>query len=107
MTYGQWRQMHRGDPAALEAVGFKDDPEKDKEELRLEIEAAPGWAPGRSMKPGRAAVRWRCCRRGLAKAGTPPEEGQSAAPLGRANPEQPRMKALDGNVVCGEVTPFP
>ena len=69
MTYGQWRQMHRGDPAALEAVGFKDDPEKDKEELRLEIEAAPGWAPGRSMKPGRAAVKVAVLPKGIGEGG--------------------------------------
>jgi len=31
-------------------IGFKDDPRKeDEEELRLEVEVRPGWAPGRRM----------------------------------------------------------
>ena len=58
MTYGEWRRMYRGDPAALKAAGFKDNPrKKDSEELRLEMEAAPGWAPGRSMTAPRPAVK--------------------------------------------------
>jgi len=56
-TYREWRAMARQDPAALQAAGFKDDPKKgDREELRLELELVPGWAPGRSMKPPKPAV---------------------------------------------------
>jgi hypothetical protein len=50
--------MRREDPAALRAVGFKDDPRKgDGETLRLEMEAVPGWAPGRSMRTPRPAKK--------------------------------------------------
>jgi hypothetical protein len=56
-TYGEWRAMARVDPAALVEAGFKDDPNKgDGEELRLELSAVPGWAPGRSMRPPKPAV---------------------------------------------------
>jgi hypothetical protein len=43
--------------------------EKDKEELRLEIEVAPGWAPGRSMKPGRVAVKMAVLPKGVGEGG--------------------------------------
>ena len=59
-TYGEWRRMQREDPASVSAVGFRDDPRKDNaEELRLEMEGRPDWAPGRSMKtpkPARTAA---------------------------------------------------
>ena len=56
-TYREWRAMARMDPAALLAAGFKDDPAKgDGEELRLELNAVPGWAPGRSMRPPKPGV---------------------------------------------------
>ena len=49
--------MARGNPEGLKAAGFTEDPDKgEKEELRLELELVPGWAPGRSMKPPRPAV---------------------------------------------------
>lgn len=55
--YRDWRAMERGDPDALKAAGFKDDPGKgEREELRLELELVPGWAPGRSMKTPRPAI---------------------------------------------------
>ncbi len=55
--YRDWRAMARGNPAGLNAAEFKDDPSRgDKEELRLEVELVPGWAPGRSMKPPRPSV---------------------------------------------------
>ena len=55
--YRDWRAMARGNPEGLKAAGFTDDPSRgDKEELRLELELVPGWAPGRSMKPPRPAV---------------------------------------------------
>ncbi|HWW01831.1 MAG TPA: helix-turn-helix transcriptional regulator [Candidatus Acidoferrum sp.] len=58
-SYGEWRAMARRDPEALKAVGFKDDRRKrDKDRLRLELELAPDWAPGRSMRASdRAAMR--------------------------------------------------
>jgi transcriptional regulator with XRE-family HTH domain len=57
-TYREWRRMHKEDAGALEAVGFKDDPRKrNEDELRLELELAPGWAPGRSMKAPRPAIK--------------------------------------------------
>ena len=47
----------RGNAAGLKAAGYQDDPSRgDKEELRLELELVPGWAPGRSMKPPQPAV---------------------------------------------------
>ena len=56
-TYREWRAMERQDPAALRAAGFQDDPGKgDQEELRLELNCVPGWAPGRSMQPPKPAV---------------------------------------------------
>ena len=55
--YRDWRAMARGNAAGLKAAGYPDDPSQgDKEELRLELELVPGWAPGRSMKPPRPAV---------------------------------------------------
>jgi transcriptional regulator with XRE-family HTH domain len=55
--YRDWRAMARGNPKGLKAAGFKDNPNKgDKEQLRLELELVPGWAPGRSMKAPRPAV---------------------------------------------------
>ena len=55
--YRDWRAMARGNPEGLKAAGFKDDPSRgDREELRLELELVPGWAPGRSMKPPRPAI---------------------------------------------------
>ena len=55
--YWLWRAMNRGNPEGLKAAGFQDDPSKgDKEQLRLELEFVPGWAPGRSMKPLRPAL---------------------------------------------------
>ena len=55
--YRDWRAMARGNPEGLKAVGFKDDPSRgDKEQLRLELDLVPGWAPGRSMKPPRPAI---------------------------------------------------
>ena len=55
--YRDWRAMARGNPEGLKAAGFEDDPSKgDREQLRLELELVPGWAPGRSMKPPRPAV---------------------------------------------------
>jgi transcriptional regulator with XRE-family HTH domain len=55
--YRLWRAMARGNPEGLKAAGFTDDPSRgDKEELRLELELVPGWAPGRSMKPPRPAI---------------------------------------------------
>jgi transcriptional regulator with XRE-family HTH domain len=56
-AYRDWRAMARGNPEGLKAAGYEDDPSRgDKEELRLELELVPGWAPGRSMKPPRPAV---------------------------------------------------
>ena len=55
--YRDWRAMARGNPEGLKAAGFEDDPSKgDREQLRLELELVPGWAPGRSMKSPRPAV---------------------------------------------------
>ena len=55
--YRDWRAMARGNPEGLKGAGFEDDPSKgDREQLRLELELVPGWAPGRSMKPPRPAV---------------------------------------------------
>ena len=55
--YRDWRAMARGNPEGLKASGFKDDPSRGaKEQLRLELELVPGWAPGRSMKPPRPAM---------------------------------------------------
>ena len=43
--------MHREDPGAVSAAGFKDDPSKGgSERLRVEMEGRPGWMPGHSMK---------------------------------------------------------
>ena len=57
-TYREWRRMHKDDPAALTAVGFKDNPQKsDTETLRLEMEVRPGWKPGYSMKMPRPACQ--------------------------------------------------
>jgi transcriptional regulator with XRE-family HTH domain len=56
-TYREWRAMHKIDPAALSAAGFRDNKGKrDGEELRLELEAVPGWAPGRSMNKPKPAI---------------------------------------------------
>jgi hypothetical protein len=57
-TYGEWRAMYKNDPIALTKVGFKDDRRKaDTDKLRLELEVAPGWTPGRSMnKPKPASM---------------------------------------------------
>ena len=50
-AYRDWRAMNRSNPEGLKANGFVDDPAKgDREELRLEVELVPEWAPGRSMK---------------------------------------------------------
>ena len=55
--FRDWRAMARGNPEGLRAAGFEDDPSKgDREQLRLELELVPVWAPGRSMKPPRPAV---------------------------------------------------
>ena len=49
--------MARGNPERLKAAGFEDDPSRgNKEEMRLELELVPGWAPGRSRKPLQPAV---------------------------------------------------
>jgi transcriptional regulator with XRE-family HTH domain len=62
--YRDWRAMARGNAEGLAAAGFKDDASKgDKEELRLELELVPEWAPGQSMKPPRPA-RMKMARRG-------------------------------------------
>lgn len=54
--YRDWRAMARGNPEGLAAAGFKDEPGKgDHEELRLEPELVPEWAPGQSMKPPKPA----------------------------------------------------
>ncbi len=56
-TYGEWRRMARQDPEALKAAGFRDSAGKaDEERLRLELEVAPDWAPGRRMHPPRPAA---------------------------------------------------
>jgi DNA-binding XRE family transcriptional regulator len=56
-SYGEWRRMAKHDPAALKGAGFRDDRRKRNEEkLRLELEVAPGWAPGRSMRLPRPTV---------------------------------------------------
>jgi transcriptional regulator with XRE-family HTH domain len=56
LSYGQWRRMTREDPAALQAVGFKDDFRKRPDEpLRLEMEVRPAWLPGRRMHLPHAA----------------------------------------------------
>ncbi len=56
-TYGEWRRMARQDPEALKAAGFRDSAGKaDGERLRLELELAPDWAPGRRMHPPRPAA---------------------------------------------------
>ena len=54
--YRDWRAMARGNPEGLQAAGFEDDPSKEKEALRLEIELVPGWSPGRSMRPPKPAI---------------------------------------------------
>ena len=54
--YRDWRVMARGNPEGLAAAGFKDDPSKgDRDEVRLELELVPEWAPGQSMKPPKPA----------------------------------------------------
>jgi hypothetical protein len=54
--YRDWRAMARGHPDGLAAAGFKDDLNRgEREELRLELELVPQWAPGRSMKPPKPA----------------------------------------------------
>jgi len=54
--YRDWRAMARGNPEGLAAAGFKNDPSKgEREELRLELELVPEWAPGQSMKPPKPA----------------------------------------------------
>ena len=56
-AYHYWRRMNRDNPGGLKASGFVDDPTKgDQEELRLEPELTPGWAPGRSMKWPKPAI---------------------------------------------------
>ncbi len=58
LTYREWRAMAKEDPTALKAMGFADDRRKgDEEELSLEIEMAPGWAPGRPMKGPRPLIK--------------------------------------------------
>ena len=50
-SYSLWRAMNRGNPEGLKANGYADDPTKgEAEQLRLELEMVPDWAPGRSMK---------------------------------------------------------
>lgn len=50
-AYGLWRAMSGSNPEGLKATGFVDDPTKGAaEQLRLELEMIPDWAPGRSMK---------------------------------------------------------
>jgi hypothetical protein len=50
--------MKKEDPAALEAVGLKDDRRKpDEAELRLELKLRPGWTPGRCMQPPKPAEK--------------------------------------------------
>lgn len=73
--YRDWRAMARFDPAALKAAGFKDNPKMgDREELRLELDLVPEWAPGRSMKPPRPAkMKW---------AGTRAEVGDRKSEVG-------------------------
>lgn len=53
--YRDWRAMARGNPEGLKTAGFTDDPSRN-EQLRLELELVPGWAPGRSMKPPKPAI---------------------------------------------------
>ena len=54
--YRDWRAMARGNAKGLKAAGFQDDPSKNKEALRLEVELVPGWAPGRSMRAPKPAI---------------------------------------------------
>ena len=57
LTYREWRRMMQEDAEAVKGVGFEDDERKgDAESLRLVLELAPGWTPGRSMKPPAPAV---------------------------------------------------
>ena len=57
LCYLEWRRLAREEPARLRAIGFKDDPGKGgEEELRLEVEVRPGWAPGRGMRLPKAAI---------------------------------------------------
>lgn len=82
-SYRAWREQYRQDPAALTAVGFKDDPgKKNSDELRLEMEGTPGWAPGRSMKAPNPAVR---------SAVVPKESGKT-----KVDPPSPRRRRTGG-----------
>jgi DNA-binding XRE family transcriptional regulator len=55
-SYEAWRRMMKDAPAEVKA-GFRDDSSKGNEEqLRLELEVMPGWAPGRSMRKQRAVI---------------------------------------------------
>ena len=50
-TYAQWRQMAETNPGRARMMKFKDDPEKDGEEmLTLRVETYPLWVPGESMR---------------------------------------------------------
>jgi hypothetical protein len=50
--------MGRDDPAWAAGLGYKDDKRKgDGEILELEVEAIPGWAPGRSMLPPEPLIK--------------------------------------------------
>ncbi len=61
-AYAIWRAMNRSNPEGLKANGFVDEPAKGpQEELRLEVEMVPEWAPGRSMKwpkPFKMKLAW-------------------------------------------------
>ncbi len=57
-SYRTWRFLMRDRDAPAEVkAGFRDDGSKaNSEQLRLELEVKPGWAPGRSMRGPRAAI---------------------------------------------------
>jgi transcriptional regulator with XRE-family HTH domain len=50
-TYAEWRRMAKAEPGRARMLGFKDNPEKDGQEvLTLRTETMPVWMPGESMR---------------------------------------------------------
>jgi len=70
LSYSEWRRLAREEPSRARAIGFKDDPRKgDEEELRLEMEVRPGWAPGRRMRLPNASTMEAVAPKGKREAG--------------------------------------
>ena len=58
MTYKEWRELARKGSDLPRAAGFVDNRQRAGDESEtLKVWMHPGWAPGRNMQPGQAAVK--------------------------------------------------